>query len=73
MPGSGSRRSHPADRVTYIPLEVDSDSGPVADVAFSPDGGRLAVAAFRRLDQKIDRDNEWDLGRVVSGLRRRGP
>ena len=39
------------------PIQVDSESGPVADVAFSPDGRHLAVAAFRRIEQKIDRDN----------------
>ena len=39
------------------PLQIDSDSGPVADVAFSPDGRYLAVAAFRRIEQRIDHDN----------------
>jgi WD40 repeat protein len=49
-----------------LPLGKNSD-GPVADIAFSPDGKRIAVAGFRKLDaMKLghepdpDKDGVWE-------------
>ncbi len=43
------------------PLEIDADSGPVADVVFSPDGGWVATAGRRKLgpESHPDVDGVW--------------
>ena len=49
VPGSGSR---PIRRTARATLSLGNNSdGPVADIAFSPDGKLIAVAGFRKLDE----------------------
>ena len=68
--GDGALRVHRIDD-GGLEAALDYQSGVVKDVAFSPDGGRIAATAMGEPSIRVWRTDDWELQSVHTGLRNR--